>query len=77
MDEMLKDITEACARYHATPTSDPGYTAAELAKAWNVSVVVARKRVRQATEAGALVAGKRWVVDAAGRCVPYTVYRAA
>lgn len=75
MSDMLDAITQVCAK--PVPPSDPGYTVAELADHWGCGVGEARKRVKSAFGAGKLVTGKRWRIDAAGRCIPETVYRAA
>ena len=76
----LDAITKACEP--VLPPSDPGYTTAELAVHWSkdgrtVGVGMARKRIKAAIEAGRLVTGRRWRVDAAGRVIADTVYRAA
>lgn len=72
---MLDAITAACEK--PLPPSDPGYTTVELADHWGCGLGEARKRVKAAHTAGKLVTGKRWRIDAAGRCVADTVYRAA
>jgi hypothetical protein len=74
-DDMLAAISAAVAGARKPPPSDPGATVAEYSKHAGLGKDRARKQIAAAVEAGALVAGRRWVEDAAGRIVSMTVYR--
>lgn len=72
-DELLAEITKACKPQ--LPPPDPGFTLEELAKEWKVGVGEARRRIKDAGMG--IVKGRRWRIDAAGRRIADTVYRAA
>lgn len=75
MNEMMAAIDQVCQR--ELPPSDPGASVSELAAHWGVGVGRARTRIKLALENGKLLIGKRWRIDAAGRCVSEQVYRPA
>jgi len=55
--------------------SDPGFTSAELARAWGVCVGTAQERLSKLKGQGKIIEGVRMGKDCAGRTHHYPVYR--
>lgn len=74
--EILEAMDAAIGASRQPPPSDPGATVKEYAEHRGCGKERARKEIQAAVAAGTMLTGKRFVVDAAGRTVPMTVYRA-